>query len=357
MVLAKRAAEFASKGRPMPKMAADYRRVLDDRRIDAITIAVPDHWHARAALDALQTGKHVYVEKPVCAYPHEGELMIAAGDRNPKLVLQYGAQRRSSQVLREFVGLTRGGILGVIYQADTCYCNERGSIGTGVDGPAAATLDWDLWQGPAPRLSYRSNVVHYNWRWFWHWGTGELPNNALHELDVARWVLGVDFPESVQVSGQRPFFRGDDWEMYDTLSMEIGFTGGKLIRWSGHSCNQILEHGRDRGVLILGDKGSALVDGDFCELFDLAGKSISRINDGSDLDVRHFNSLVSLIRGTLTEPVAPIREGHISTLLCHLGNIAYRSGSGLHCDPSTGQPHEAAAMEFWSREYAAGWEL
>ena len=281
LVLEKRAAEFAAKGQPAPKTAGDYRRVLDQHRIDAITVAAPDHWHARAAIDGLKAGKHVYVEKPVCAYPREGELMIEAAAKRPNLVLQYGAQRRSSTILRDFVQLARGGVLGEIYQADTWYSNIRTSIGVGVDGPPPANLDWDLWQGPAPRRSYRSNVVHYNWHWFWRWGTGELPNNAMHELDVARWVMGVDFPERVVASGQRRFFRGDDWEMYDTLQLELAFPGGKIIRWSGHSCNQILEHGRDRGVLIMGEKGSAMVDGDFYEIFDLNGKSVTKVDGGN----------------------------------------------------------------------------
>ena len=368
LVLEKRAAEYAAKSKPRPKTAGDYRRVLDNRAIDAMTVAVPDHWHARAAIDGLKAGKHVYVEKPVCAYPREGELMIDAAARNPKLVLQYGAQRRSSDVLREFVELARHGALGEIYQADTWYSNIRTSIGVGVDGSAPRNLDWELWQGPAPRRSYRSNVVHYNWHWFWRWGTGELPNNAMHELDVARWVMGVDFPERVSASGQRRYFRSDDWEMYDTLALELAFRGGKIIRWSGHSCNQILEHGRDRGVLIIGDKGSALVDGDFYEIFDLAGKSVSKVDGGtrtattdhvggSNLDVVHFSNFLALVRGTRTEPVAPIREGHVSTALCHLGNIAYRTGLELHCDPVTGIPAEPAARQLWSREYAPGWEL
>lgn len=368
IVLSARAAEYARKGRPAPKTTGDYRRVLDNRHIDAITVAVPDQWHARAAIDGLNAGKHVYVEKPVCAYPREGELMIESAAKNPRLILQYGAQRRSSRVLREFVQLARGGVLGNIYQADTWYSNIRTSIGTGVDEPPPATLDWELWQGPAPRRMYRSNVVPYNWHWFWRWGTGELPNNAMHELDVARWVLGVDFPQRVFVSGQRRFFRGDDWEMYDTLAMQLEFPAGQIIRWNGHSCNQILEHGRDRGVLIIGDKGSALVDGDFYEIFDLNGKTVTKVDGGSrtaasdriggsNLDVMHFDNFLSLVRGVITEPLAPIREGHISTLLCHLGNISYRTGLDLQCDPATGRPVDPAAMKLWSREYAPGWEV
>ena len=120
----------------------------------------------------------------------------------------------------------------------------------GVDGPPPPNLDWDLWQGPRPRRSYRSNLVHYNWHWFWHWGTGELCNNAVHEVDIARWLMGVEFPERVSARGERRFYKGDDWEMYDTLRLELTFGGGRMIRWDGHSCNAVSRYDRGRGTLI-----------------------------------------------------------------------------------------------------------
>ena len=366
-VLRRRIDEYAAAGHRSPKGAGDYRRVLDDKSVDAITIAVPDHWHARLAVDALRAGKHVYVEKPVSAYAQEGEVLMAVAAALPRQVVQYGAQRRSSQVLTEFVELARSGVLGNIYQADTWYADARKSIGNGADTNVPAHLDWDLWQGPAPRTHYRSNVVHYNWHWFWRWGTGELPNNGMHELDVARWVMGVTFPERVAVSGQRRFYRGDDWEMYDTLLAEFTFPAGQIIRWTGHSCNMVPQYGRSRGVMVMGEKGCALLDSDSYEIFDLEGKSVRGAGGGAaiatdhrgggNLDNAHFTNFVALIRGRSSVPVAPIREGHISTSYCQLGNIAYRSGLTLHCDPVTGRPSEAAAMQLWSREYAPGWDF
>ena len=356
-------------GHGAPKGVGDYRRVLDDKSIDALTVAAPDHWHSRMAVDALKAGKHVYVEKPVSTYPREGEVLVELAARHPRLVVQYGAQRRSSEVLQEFVGLVRSGELGDIYQADTWYADARKSIGNGVDAAVPANLDWDLWQGPAPRTHYRSNVVHYNWHWFWQWGTGELSNNGMHELDVARWVMGVQYPECVAVSGQRRFFRGDDWQMYDTLLAEFAFSGGKLIRWSGHSCNLVAQYGRGRGVMVFGDRGSALLDADSYEIYDREGRSVRRVGGvgatgvapdhrgGSNLDAAHLGNFVALIQGKLSVPVAPIREGHISTAYCALGNIAYRSGLTLHCSPATGRPYEPAGMKLWSREYAPGWDF
>ena len=184
--------------------------------IDAVIIATPDHWHAKAALDAMSAGKHVYLEKPCGIAPSEGEALIAAQKRSG-LMLQVGNQQRSSVETRELVSFVREGLLGEVYAADTWYANNRKSIGVGIDGVPPPNLDWDLWQGPRPRRSYRSNVVHYNWHWFWHWGTGELCNNAVHEVDIARWLMGVELPERVSARGERgPQGRVEWWRGKDS---------------------------------------------------------------------------------------------------------------------------------------------
>jgi len=258
--------------------------------------------------------------------------------------------------------------LGEIYAADTWYANNRKSIGVGIDGAPPPNLDWDLWQGPRPRRTYRSNVVHYNWHWFWHWGTGELCNNAVHEVDIARWLMGVEFPERVSARGERRFYRGDDWEMYDTMRLELTFAGGRVIRWDGHSCNAVARYDRGRGTLIYGTKGTALVDRNGYEVFDLAGKSVRKavaratssttdtVGEGA-LDILHIDNFAAVIRGNSSALASPIRESHISTLLCHLGNIAYRTGTDLTCDAATGRPASTAALAYWTPEYESGWEI
>jgi len=210
--------------------------------------------------------------------------------------------------------------------------------------------------------------VPYNWHWFWKYGTGELCNNAMHELDVARWMMRVAFPDKVSVRGSRQFFRGDDWEMYDTLGMDLFYPDGRVIRWDGNSCNGMPRYGRGRGVLLLGTKGSAVVDRNGYELFDLAGKSIRAVSAPSTsettgtigegiLDVYHARNLVDVIRGNAPVLASPINEGHISTTLCHLGNIAYRTDATLSLDPKTGKPTSAEAMKLWSVAYEPGWEV
>jgi predicted dehydrogenase len=366
-VLEKRGGEFAKRSGSTPTLVRDYRRALENRDIDALAIATPDHWHAKASMEGMAAGKHVYVEKPLGMAPSEGEALIA-GQKRYGRVLQMGNQQRSSIETRELVSLVREGLLGEIYAADTWYANNRKSIGNGVQAPPPANLDWELWQGPRPRRPYRSNLVHYNWHWFWYWGTGEICNNALHEVDIARWLMGVDYPERVSAKGERRFHRGDDWEMYDTMALTLAYSGGREIRWDGHSCNNVQRYGRGRGVLVYGTKGSALVDRNGYEVFDLAGKSVRKasakaasgttdtMGEGA-LDILHMGNFNDLIRGQAKHQASPVLDGHISTTLCHLGNMAYRTGKTLQIDPRTGRPRAADAMKLWSIDYQPGWSL
>ncbi|MCW4461926.1 Gfo/Idh/MocA family oxidoreductase [Sphingomonas sp. BT-65] len=366
-VLAKRAAEFAAKGHAQPKTERDYRRMLGRKDIDIVTVATPDHSHAKLAIDAMDAGRHVYIEKPIGIAPAEGEALIATQQRTGR-TLQVGNQQRSSRETQQLAVLVKAGELGDVFEAQTWYANHRESIGRGQETAPPAHLDWDLWQGPRPRGPYRSNLVHYNWHWFWKYGTGEICNNAMHELDVARWLMGLTYPHTVSARGSRQFFRGDDWEMYDTLALDLAYDDGRMIRWDGNSCNGMLRYGRGRGVLLLGTKGSAIVDRNGFELFDLEGKQLRQVaapassettgtvGEGA-LDILHAGNFVDVIRGRASALASPIREGHISTTLCHLGNIAYRTKSTLAVDPATGKPSGPEAMKLWSVDYEPGWEL
>ncbi|MEZ0472791.1 Gfo/Idh/MocA family protein [Luteimonas salinilitoris] len=365
-VLEKSAGELAQ-GQPRPQLERDYRRLLETRAIDVFSIATPDHSHAKIALDGMAAGKHVYLEKPCGIAPNEGEALVAGQKRHDR-VLQMGNQQRSSRETQELVALVRAGELGELYAADTWYANNRTSIGRGSEIAPPPNLDWELWQGPRPRRPYRSNLVHYNWHWFWHWGTGEICNNALHEIDIARWLMDVQFPEQVSAKGARRFHRGDDWEMYDTLRLDLSFAGGRRISWDGHSCNGVERYGRGRGVLVYGTKGSALVDRNGFEIFDLAGKSVRKatakeasgttdtVGEGA-LDLLHIGNFADVIRGKAKALASPISEGHISTLLCHLGNMAYRTGADLSCDPANGRPRSEAALAYWTADYQPGWDI
>jgi predicted dehydrogenase len=317
----------------------------------------------------LKAGKHVYVEKPSGHNPREGEILDQAQKKYQKLV-QMGNQQRSSPQSIELMQLIARGDIGEPYYAYCWYANNRKSIGNGRKQVAPDYLDWDLWQGPAPRRSYADNIVPYNWHWFWHWGTGELCNNAAHELDIARWALSVDYAKKVTVEGSRRFFSNDDWEMYDTMFARYEFEQDKSILWEGHSCNKVLKWNRSRGTMIYGTKGSVLVDRAGYTLFNLDGVAVrenissvesadsSNLVGGGLLTSLHIDKFLKNVNGVSSELNSPISEGNKSTLLCHLGNIAYRTDSILICDPNTGHIlNNDEAQGFWGREYEPGWDL
>jgi len=220
-----------------PVSEKDFRGILEQKDVDAITIATPDHWHTPMAIAGLQAGKHVYVEKPCSHNPAEGDMLVQAQQKYQKVV-QMGTQQRSSPHTIEIVEKINQGIIGRPYFAKAWYNNVRQSIGTGKEAPVPPQLDWDLWQGPAPRRPYTDNVQPYNWHWFRIYGTGETLNNGTHEVDVCRWALGVDYPKRVTSSGGRYHFR-DDWQFYDTLATSFEYED-KMITWEELPGNEVL---------------------------------------------------------------------------------------------------------------------
>jgi predicted dehydrogenase len=343
----------------------DFRRALDDQAVDALVIAAPDHWHAPAAILALQAGKHVYLEKPCGHNAREGELLVEA-QRKYGLVVQMGNQQRSGPRSIEIVREIHNGLIGRAYYVRAWYANTRGSIGRGQAAPVPSWLDYELWQGPAPRTPYRDNVVHYNWHWFWRWGTGEICNNGTHEIDMGRWALDEQYPVRVTSAGGRYHF-DDDWEMPDTQIASFDFADGKTLTWEGRSCNGRTIEGRGRGVAVHGEKGTVIIDRSGYVVYDLDNNEIKRdvhVENEAALDTRgagrltdlHITNFLNSIRSE-ERPNAPIDEGHKSQLLCHLGNIAQRTSKVLRCDPKTGHIlGDDDAMELWSREYEPGWE-
>lgn len=315
---------------------------------------------------ACQAGKHVYCEKPCSHNPHEGELSIAAA-RKYNRVVQVGAQRRSWSGLTEGIEALHNGVIGKVHYAKAWYTNNRKSIGFGKEIPAPSTIDFDLWQGPAPRRSYRDNLIHYNWHWFWHWGTGEALNNGTHEIDVVRWGLGLDFPTAVSSEGGRFRFK-DDWETPDTQTIDIRFGDDCLVTWEGRSCNSRDTEGRDRGVIFYGEGGALETGYNGYRIFDMKNKLVKELAskdviDGRDpnspsvnLDMDHIADFIDAIKNN-RRPNGDIEELHKSTLLVQLGNIAWRTGHRLMIDPANGHiVNDPEAQRLWSRTYEPGWE-
>ena len=351
-----------------PTVIKDVRELVKKKDFDGLLIAAPDHWHAPAAILGVTHGKHVYVEKPCSHNPYEGELLVQAMKKFPKQLIQMGNQRRSMPNLINAAKELKEGIIGNAYFGKAWYANNRKSIGIGKKIPVPSTLDFDLWQGPAPRKPYQDNLVHYNWHWFWHWGTAETCNNATHEIDMCRWFLEVDYPTKVTSAGGRYAFK-DDWETPDTQVATFEFGKNKSITWEGRSCNKMDVEGASRGFIIYGDKGTLVNYGnDDYKIYDADNKLVKEVqsaskNDGTNtvsatgnLDLFHFHNFIEAIRGE-TKINSPIDEGHKSVLLCHLANIAQRTGRTLHCDPKNGHIlNDAGAMKLWRRAYEKGWE-
>ena len=315
--------------RASPKVISDFRRALDDKNVDAIAIATPDHWHTPMTLLALKAGKHVYLEKPSGHDPHEDELLIAASSKYDKHV-QLGTQRRSGPRFFEAIQALKDGAIGTPYLARAWYANTRTTIGKGKEVPVPSELDYELWQGPAPRTPYRDNVVHYNWHWFQRWGTGEICNNGTHEIDVARWLLGVDYPD------HRDLLRATG-----TTSPTIGSSPTRRTRCSSsRTARRSCGMGRAatgfpctvaaRGTMILGTEGSLIIDQDGWVLADLKNKVIKEsvatekgdaLNTTGDdfLTELHMRNFIDAIR-TGAKLNAPIVDGAKTAMLCHLGH-------------------------------------
>ncbi len=358
------AAFVAESGGGTPRTSGDVRKVLEMPDVDALVIAAPDHWHAPAAIMALQAGKHVYVEKPCSHNPREGELLVAMQKATGKVV-QMGNQRRSWPNVKKAIGLVHGGRIGRVYAARTWYANTRPSIGTGKPAPVPEWLDYDLWQGPAPRRPYVDNVVHYEWHWRWHWGTGESANNGTHMFDLARWGLQLEHPSRVTSAGGR-YHYADDWEFPDTQMITLEYPDRKMITWESMSANGWKPQGRGVGVTFHGETGSLLIDGDGYTVYDIKGAQVedvksdpgaatSQVGPAVRLDALHTLNFCDGIRGKATL-ATPIDGGHVSTMMAHLGNIAWKTGRALTTDPGTGRILEDTdAMKLWGREYEPGW--
>ena len=348
----------------VPEIEKDFRKLIENKNLDAVFIATPEHWHAHMTIMASQAGKHVYIEKPCSHNLYENELLVVA-QKKYGTKIQMGNQQRSAITSMLAIDEIRNGIIGDVYKGEAYYSNNRGSIGIGKIVPVPKFLDWDLWQGPAPRVPYKDNIHPYNWHWFRNWGTGEVHNNGTHEIDICRWALGVDYPESVTSFGGKYSYQ-DDWEFVDNQQVTFKYKDDKFITWTGHSRGLIQPKQPGRGVTIYGSKGSIQLDRNFYKLYDLGGNLIKYEKEGAvsktidsrgqgGLDENHIGNLFDSIRYNKSLN-AEIKDASISTHLCHLANIAQDLGETLHIDTETGKILNNIVDNYWKREYAPGWE-
>ncbi len=320
-----------------PEIVADLRRVLDDKGVDAVVIATPDHWHAPATILACEAGKHVYVEKPCSHNIREGRLMVEAARRCRRLV-QVGTQSRSADYIIRAMQLLQEGAIGDVLVAKAWNSQLRGNIGKAKPSDPPAHLDYDLWLGPAPSVAYQSNFLHSTWRWFFSFGTGDIGNDGVHDIDIARWGLGGQIhPNRVAALGGKYFF-DDDHQFPDTqyVVFEYEDVGGrkKQLVYEQRLWSPYVQEGRENGNAFYGTEGMLVLGKhDGWQLYGPRNELRDQMKGQLDSTAHHRNFLDAIKMGK--DLNADIEIGHLSAALAHLGNIAARVGRVLRFDPQT----------------------
>src|SRR5581483_8289026 len=347
----------AEKKGKQPPLVKDLRRVLDDKSVDAVVIATPDHWHAPATILACNAGKDVYVEKPASHNLREGRLMVEAARRNKRIV-QLGTQSRSRPSTQRAIELVRSGKIGKVLMAKAWDVQLRDNIGHKNDTTPPVGVDYDTWVGPAPFLPFNENRFHYTWHWNWNFGTGDMGNDGVHQLDIARWALGVELPTRISGMGRKLFF-DDDQQTPDTMNITFEFKD-RALAWEMRIWNPYGMEDQENGVAVYGSSGMVHI-GRWnrrwgYKVFDDKGRLVmDESQHENDADPAHPRNFLECIRSR-QKPNAEIEIGHISSTLCHLGNIVARVGRNLQYDPASETiVNNAEANKLVRRQYRKHW--
>jgi predicted dehydrogenase len=363
-VLNKRSAELKDKG-IQPKTYVDVRKLLEDKSVDAISIATPNHWHTLMAIWGCQAGKDVYVEKPCTHNLWEGRQLIRAAEKYGRIV-QHGTQNRSNPVVMEAVQKMQQGSVGDLYLSRGLCYKWRDTIGRTPVSPVPAGVNYDLWTGPAPAQPFTRNHFHYNWHWFWAYGNGDVGNQGVHQMDIARWGLGVKFPSKISAIGGHVMF-DDDQQTPNVLNcaFEFDLPDGKRRLLEFEVRHWITNHEADVGKsserpaprdvkgprlgsnvgdhntvgnIFYGSQGYLGIDGDnVFKSWIGPDQQPGPCNSASGKE-DHFANFVACVIDRKKENLrAPVEEGHISCALIHLANASYRLGRTLNFDAQTQQ--------------------
>jgi predicted dehydrogenase len=381
-------------GMPKPQTFGDVRKLLEDKSIDAVTIAAPNHWHSLMAIWACQAGKDVYVEKPCSHNWYEGKQLVAASNKYNRIV-QHGTQSRSSAGAKEAIQHLRDGLIGDVYLARGLCYKWRDTIGRTPKSAIPAGVNYDLWLGPAPDRGFSKNRFHYTWHWFWDTGNGDLGNQGIHEVDTARWGLGVGFPTKVSAIGGHVMF-DDDQETPNILNVAYEFNSPNAPRrlmefevrhWMTNHEAEIGTWGRSTlppagldatpkkadpssgpvggkpgtiGNIYYGPKGFLAIQ-EYETYKSWLGDHNTPGPEGKGKE-NHFANFIDCVRSRKKQDLsAPVEEGHISCTLVHLANVSYRLGRTLNFDPAKEEVINDAEANRMLREadrgYRKGFEI
>ena len=341
-----------------PKMEEDIRRVLDDKSVDAVVIATPIHWHSPGTILCCEAGKDVYVEKPVSHNVREGRLMVKAANKYDRIV-QVGTQSRSRPNTHRFIEYVHSGKIGKVLMAKVWNTQLRRNIGHKEDEPVPAGINYDLWNGPIPVLPFNRNHYSGTVNWHWHYGCGDLGNDGVHWIDVARWVMKAGLPQRVRGAGRKLYF-DDDQQTPDTQTVVFDYED-TVIQYEMRLWNSYKMNDGQNGVEVYGTEGKAVAG-----YFDGHRSYGFRIYDSKNRLVRqelsegkrgreHYVNFIDCIR-TRETPNCDAEEGHLSTSLCHLGNIAARTRGSFSFDPATETiTDDPEANALLTREYRDHW--
>jgi predicted dehydrogenase len=324
---------YEKEGKKQPKFETDLRRVFDDKDIDAVSIATPNHWHSLAAIWAIEAGKDVYVEKPCSHNVFEGRQLLNAARKHDRIV-QHGTQIRSSAAIQEAMQKLHEGVIGEVYMARGLCYRWRGSIGKTPESEVPKGVDYDTWLGPASERPFSRNRFHYNWHYHWDYGNGDIGNQGVHQMDICRWGLGVEHPSRI-TSGCGMFIFDDDKEVPNVINTSYEFPEagkqGKMMVFDVRPWMTNDEKKAKVGVLFYGSEGYMVIDS-YSHYQTYLGKDEEK-GPGRSAGGNHYGNFIEAVRKRDRSILnAEIEEGHYSSALCHLGLISARLGRSLEFD-------------------------
>jgi len=352
-----RGAQMKEKTGLMPKLVNDYRTLLDDTSVDVFMVATPDHWHALPTIHGCLADKDVYVEKPASHNILEGKTAVAAARKRDRMV-QMGTQIRSAPFLHDAAEYVKSGALGKVIYGKAWETARNGAVHLAADSEPPAELDYNIWQGPAPERPYNRSIVGGAWRWLFDYGTGDLGNDGVHRIDYCRFLMGLEgMPEAICCSGGKFFFE-DDQEWPDTEIINYEYPG-KILTYEMRLWSRPRLFGIGEGAVVYGENGWILLTNNSWKAYDAGGKVVKEgSGNGSQTQQAHIRNFLDAVRSRNRESLnQEIYSGHVSTAMCHAGNISWRTGKKLRFDAKTETFDDEEANQYVGREHRKGFEL